>query len=148
VKRCSANLRGCYNGLCETNISPPVFGGYLSIQAKSILDIPVPKILAYCATADNPVGSEYIIMEEAQGIQLSKVWDTMDLKDQLGIVTELVAIDEKLLFASLNRYVAALTHKLYIVTFVMTIDMAHSIIRTTAFLGVRPQNSPATLWIA
>jgi hypothetical protein len=51
-------------------------------------------------------------MEEAQGIQLSKVWDTMDLKDQLGIVTELVTIDEKLLSASLNRYVAALTHKL------------------------------------
>ncbi|KAF1918902.1 kinase-like domain-containing protein [Ampelomyces quisqualis] len=72
--------------------------------AKSILDIPVPKILAYCATADNPVGSEYIIMEEAQGIQLSKVWDTMDLKDQLNIVTELVTMDEKLPSTSLNRY--------------------------------------------
>ncbi|KAH5628153.1 hypothetical protein HBI51_212280 [Parastagonospora nodorum] len=78
--------------------------------AKSILDIPVPKIRAYCATADNPVGSEYIIVEEAQGIQLSKIWDTMDLKDQLGIVTELVAIDEKLLSASLNRH-GALYHR-------------------------------------
>jgi len=87
-------------------------------------------------------------MEEAQGIQLSKVWDTMDLKDQLGIVTELVTIDEKLLSASLNRYVAALTHKLYILTFLMTIDMAHSIIGKTAFLGARLQNSPVTLRIA
>ncbi|KAH7397037.1 kinase-like domain-containing protein [Phaeosphaeria sp. MPI-PUGE-AT-0046c] len=71
--------------------------------AKSILGIPVPKILAYCATANNPVGSEYMIMEEAQGTQLSKVWDTMDLKDQMKIVTELVTVDEKLLSVSLNR---------------------------------------------
>jgi hypothetical protein len=87
-------------------------------------------------------------MEEAQGIQLSKVWDTMNLKEQLGIVTELVTIDEKLLSISLNKYVAALTHKLCIVMFLMTIDMAHSTIGKTAFLGVRPHKSPVTLWIA
>ncbi|KAF2476201.1 kinase-like protein [Lindgomyces ingoldianus] len=72
--------------------------------AHSILDIPVPKVLAYCATADNPVESEYIIMEEARGTQLSEVWDTMDLKDQLAIVTELVTIDQKFLSTPLNRH--------------------------------------------
>jgi hypothetical protein len=36
-------------------------------------------------------------MEEAQGIQLSKVWDSINLEEQLGIVTELVTIYEKLL---------------------------------------------------
>lgn len=81
------------------------------IQAHSILDIPVPKVLAYSATADNLVGSEYIIMEEAKGTQLSEVWDTMDLKDQLVIVTELVTIDQKFLSAPLNRYEASLPHK-------------------------------------
>ena len=80
------------------------------MQARSILDIPVPKVLAYCATADNPVESEYIIMEEARGTQLSEVWETMDLKDQLAIVTELVTIDQKFLSTPLNKYEAALTH--------------------------------------
>lgn len=78
------------------------------MQAHSILDIPVPKVLAYSATADNPVGSEYIIMEEARGTQLSEVWDTMNLKDQLVIITELVAIDQKFLSTPLNRYEASL----------------------------------------
>ncbi|KAJ8111744.1 hypothetical protein OPT61_g5732 [Boeremia exigua] len=72
--------------------------------AKSVLDIPVPRVLGYCATPDNPVGAEYIIMEEAQGTQLLGVWDTMDLKDQVGIVNELVKLDGKLLSASLNRH--------------------------------------------
>lgn len=81
-------------------------------------------------------------------MQLSKVWDTMDLKDQLGIVTELVTLDEKLLSASLNKYVAASTHKLYVAAFLMTIDTVHSIIRKTAFRGARPQKSPVPLRIA
>ncbi|KAF2433867.1 phosphotransferase family protein [Tothia fuscella] len=72
--------------------------------AHSILDIPVPKVLAYSTTADNPVGSEYIIMEEAKGTQLSEVWEYMDVKDQLVIITELVTIDQKFLSASLNRH--------------------------------------------
>ncbi|PGH13105.1 hypothetical protein AJ80_06477 [Polytolypa hystricis UAMH7299] len=33
--------------------------------ARPVLDIPVPKVLAWSATSDNAIGSEYIIMEEA-----------------------------------------------------------------------------------
>lgn len=73
------------------------------MQVHSILDIPVPKVLTYCDTADNPVESEYIIMEEARGTQLSEVWDSMDLKDQLAIVTDLVTIDQKFLCTKLSR---------------------------------------------
>ncbi|KAF2463332.1 uncharacterized protein BDR25DRAFT_329731 [Lindgomyces ingoldianus] len=72
------------------NSGPPKYTNALEVAtmdfAHSILDIPVPKVLAYCATADNPV------------------WDTMDLKDQLAIVTELVTINQKFLSTPLNRH--------------------------------------------
>lgn len=58
-------------------------------------------------------------MEEAKGTQLSKVWDTMDLKDQLAIITELVTIDQKFLSTSLNRYEVAFIHKICTMTLLM-----------------------------
>jgi hypothetical protein len=41
---------------------------------RTILNIPVPQVLAWSATDQNPVQAEYIIMEEASGSQLHKVW--------------------------------------------------------------------------
>ena len=41
--------------------------------ARAILNIPVPKVLAWSATDQNPVEMEYIIMEEATGSQLHDV---------------------------------------------------------------------------
>ncbi|KAI0104819.1 kinase-like domain-containing protein [Nemania sp. FL0031] len=72
--------------------------------ALSILGLPVPKVLAWSIDADNPVQSEYIIMEEAAGVQLSQVWDTLPLKAKLGIVKDLVGIEKKLLSISFTRY--------------------------------------------
>lgn len=37
------------------------------------LAIPVPKVFAWSTTSDNPVGCEYIIMEEASGDALNVV---------------------------------------------------------------------------
>lgn len=54
--------------------------------------------------AGNPVQSEYIIMEEAAGVQLSQVWDTLPLKTKLEIVKDLVNIEKKLLSISFTRY--------------------------------------------
>lgn len=66
-----------------------------SDQAKSALRLPVPKVFAWSANPANLVGSEYIIMEEAPGIQLGNVWDEMGLSDQLKVVEDLVAIEKK-----------------------------------------------------
>jgi hypothetical protein len=74
-------------------------------QARTILGIPVPKVLAWSGKAGNPVGSEYILMEEATGRQLGEVWDDLKLADKLKIVEEIVAIEEKLLSLSFTRYV-------------------------------------------
>jgi len=84
------------------------------LQAQSVLDIPVLKVLAWSATENNPVGSEYIIMEEAKGMQLSEVWDSMELEDQLSIVNEIVILDQKFLSASFSRYAASSVNLAYI----------------------------------
>jgi aminoglycoside phosphotransferase (APT) family kinase protein len=73
------------------------------LQARSVLGIPVPKVLAYCADATNPVGSEYILMEQAKGVQLSEIWDDMDIDDQAKVVRSIIEIEAKFLAASLDR---------------------------------------------
>ncbi|KAI1427543.1 kinase-like domain-containing protein [Xylaria sp. FL1777] len=72
--------------------------------ALSILGLPVPKVLAWSIDADNPVHSEYIIMEEATGTQLSQVWDTLPLETKLEIVKDLVNIENNLLSISFTQY--------------------------------------------
>lgn len=70
------------------------------LQARTILGIPVPKIFTWSAEADNPVGSEYILMEEATGTQLGEIWDEMELHDKLKTVENIVAIEKKFLSLS------------------------------------------------
>lgn len=75
------------------------------MQVRTILDIPAPKVFAWSGNADNPVESEYILMEEAPGVQLGTVWDTLDLEVKLKIVEEIVRIEEKLLSISFTKLV-------------------------------------------
>jgi hypothetical protein len=70
-----------------------------------VLELPVPKVLSWSGEAENPVGSEYILMEEANGRQLGENWDDMDLHDKLKIVEEIVAIEKKFLSLSFSQYV-------------------------------------------
>ena len=67
-----------------------------------MLELPVPKVLTWSADSSNPVGSEYIIMEEASGGQLSETWDSMELEDQAQIMEDLVEVDNKFLSASFH----------------------------------------------
>lgn len=34
---------------------------------RAVLELPVPEVLAYSKTSDNPVGAEYILMERLEG---------------------------------------------------------------------------------
>ncbi|PKX96841.1 uncharacterized protein P174DRAFT_428356 [Aspergillus novofumigatus IBT 16806] len=72
--------------------------------ARTVLGIPVPKVLAWSGKADNPVGSEYILMEEATGRQLGEIWDDLKLADTSKIVEDIIAIEKKLLPLSFTRY--------------------------------------------
>ncbi|KAI9046015.1 kinase-like domain-containing protein [Aspergillus affinis] len=42
--------------------------------ARTVLGIPTPEVYAWSANRENPVGSEYIIMQEAPGVKLEDVW--------------------------------------------------------------------------
>ncbi|KAG9228229.1 kinase-like domain-containing protein [Amylocarpus encephaloides] len=72
--------------------------------ARTVLNIPVPKVYAWSAAANNPVEAEYIIMEEAPGTQLEDVWNDKTISDKTNIVKGLVEIEKKLLSVSFTRY--------------------------------------------
>lgn len=72
--------------------------------ARTVLDIPVPKVLAWSATDQNPVRAEYIIMEEARGSQLHEVWQDLSLRTKSEIIREFVDVERKLLSVSFNKY--------------------------------------------
>ena len=71
--------------------------------ARTILNIPVPRVLTWSVTDQNPVQAEYILMEEARGTRLHKVWPYLPLDKKAGIVWELVDTERKLLSVSFNR---------------------------------------------
>ena len=74
--------------------------------ARTILNIPVPKVLAWSATNQNPVDAEYIIMEEAKGTQLHEVWERFELRNKLDVIQDIVDIERKLLSVSFSKYTA------------------------------------------
>ena len=48
--------------------------------------IPIPEILDWSDDASNAIGSEYIIMEHAPGIQLHQKWPTMAGDQQIRCI--------------------------------------------------------------
>ncbi|KAH7110055.1 kinase-like domain-containing protein [Dendryphion nanum] len=71
--------------------------------ARTILNIPVPRVLAWSATDQNPVQAEYIIMEEARGSQLHEVWQDLSLRRKSDIIREFVDVERKLLSVSFEK---------------------------------------------
>jgi hypothetical protein len=74
-------------------------------QARTVLEIPVPKVLSWSGEAENPVESEYILMEEVTGDQLGEAWDELELPDKLKIVDDIVKFERKFLSLSFTRSV-------------------------------------------
>lgn len=72
---------------------------------RTILNLPVPKVLAWSATSQNPVESEYIIMEEARGFQLHTVWPELELRAKRDIIYQIVDIEKKMLSVSFDKWV-------------------------------------------
>ncbi|EFQ98851.1 phosphotransferase enzyme family protein [Nannizzia gypsea CBS 118893] len=80
------------------------FASLLLSTARTVLQIPTPRVHAWNAHADDPVGAEYIIMEEAAGTNLEDVWDELPLEDKVSIMKDLVFIEKKLLSISFGSY--------------------------------------------
>lgn len=61
--------------------------------------IPVPRILAYSANDDSPVGTEYVIMEKVVGgKEMGDIWYSMTESQRLKVVFQVVKL-EALLFS-------------------------------------------------
>lgn len=57
------------------------------------MNIPVPKVLAYCSRdGESKLGAEYIVMEKAPGIELGRVWDDLKAREKLAIVKQVASI--------------------------------------------------------
>ncbi|KAI9682060.1 MAG: hypothetical protein M1817_000114 [Caeruleum heppii] len=69
-------------------------------HVQSNTSVPIPKILDWSDDASNPIGTEYIIMEHAAGVQLQYRWPTMAgdqkirfMRALYGKVKEVVNVD-------------------------------------------------------
>ncbi|PWY88005.1 phosphotransferase enzyme family protein [Aspergillus sclerotioniger CBS 115572] len=58
--------------------------------------IPVPEVYGWSSTADNPVGSEYIVMEHATGVGADTRWFNNTKYQKHALVTGIVDIEKKL----------------------------------------------------
>ncbi|CRL22961.1 Protein kinase-like domain [Penicillium camemberti] len=54
---------------------------------RTILKLPVPEILAYLTSSDNPVGAEYILIERVEGDSLSLRWLSLTSDEVKDIMT-------------------------------------------------------------
>ncbi|KNG87845.1 hypothetical protein ANOM_003744 [Aspergillus nomiae NRRL 13137] len=90
------------------NASPPFYTTASEVAmmefVRTILDIPVPKLYSWSTSNENNVGTEYILMEEAAGQPLEKVWDRISPDLKLDTMKELVLIEAKLLSLSFSHY--------------------------------------------
>ncbi|KAI2038307.1 Phosphotransferase enzyme [Ophidiomyces ophidiicola] len=68
------------------------------------LDIPVPRVLAWSGEKDQPVGTEYIIMEKAQGEELGKTWLSMGIPEKVDLVSQMVRIQANICFVDFKYY--------------------------------------------
>lgn len=84
--------------------------------ARIVLNLPVPKVLAWSATDQNPVQTEYIIMEQAVGTQLHEVWQDISVRKKGDIIREIVDVEKKLLSISFDRYESACCHRSTVTT--------------------------------
>ncbi|KAI9051775.1 hypothetical protein LZ554_004042 [Drepanopeziza brunnea f. sp. 'monogermtubi'] len=103
------------NGSVAIALIPMLNGGRLAQKptasevatmdfARTVLNIPAPKVFAWSMDSGNSVGTEYVIMEEAPGTQLQDVWETQDISQKEEIVQALVNIEKKLLSVSFTQY--------------------------------------------
>lgn len=68
-------------------------------------EIPVPKVYAWSAeTEGNSVGTEYIVMEKAYGKRLGDIWWSLNPKQLLKVITQLVQYEDKLSQTALSSY--------------------------------------------
>ncbi|EAW11778.1 uncharacterized protein ACLA_094800 [Aspergillus clavatus NRRL 1] len=71
---------------------------------RNVMKIPIPNVLSWGSTSENPVGAEYILMENVRGVQLSKLWDQLEVDVKFEVLRNIAFYQEKWLDTSFSRY--------------------------------------------
>ncbi|RJE24715.1 Phosphotransferase enzyme family [Aspergillus sclerotialis] len=72
---------------------------------RNVFQIPVPRILALSFDAtDNPVGTEYIIAENASGVRLGSIWGQWSREAKLRLITQIVDMENTLTTISFPKH--------------------------------------------
>lgn len=71
---------------------------------RSVLGTPVPKVLSWYSSADNPVAAEYILMENARGVPLSSLWDKLGVRVKLKVLEKVAAYQQRWSQARFTQY--------------------------------------------
>ncbi|KAI7211688.1 hypothetical protein KC333_g7551 [Hortaea werneckii] len=66
--------------------------------------VPAPLVYKYCTNANNPVGSEYMVMEKVRGRCLAEIWYELSDKGRVKILGEIVDQEAKLFNIRLPAY--------------------------------------------
>jgi hypothetical protein len=67
-------------------------------------NIPVPKVHSWSSSVSNPVGTEYIIMEKAEGVPLFQQWGNMTEFQKLQLIKCLTKIESQLSSIQFSAY--------------------------------------------
>lgn len=74
--------------------------------ARTVLDIPVPRVFAWNAHADstdNPVGAEYILMEKVEGDILHTRWEDAEGKPAEAILDQTIGLEQRFMFFTFSQ---------------------------------------------
>ncbi|KAL9100206.1 MAG: hypothetical protein Q9163_004389 [Psora crenata] len=75
------------------------------LKIRTVLQLPAPEVHAWSSkAAENPVGAEFIIMEEARGVPLSNKWSTLHGDDKLNLIEKIVEIEKTLASTSFRDF--------------------------------------------
>ncbi|KAL3487236.1 kinase-like domain-containing protein [Aspergillus germanicus] len=77
---------------------------------RNVLKLPVPEILGHSATADNPVGAEYILMERVEGVSLASRWLSLTTDEVKHVMSQAAEIERKMFDFHFPAY-GSLYHK-------------------------------------
>ena len=70
-----------------------------------MLGTPVPRVFAWSSRAqENPVGAEYIIMEKVSGIELERVWPSMEIADKFAVVKAIAGFQNSWTSVSFKKF--------------------------------------------
>lgn len=71
---------------------------------QTVLKLPVPEVLTYSATSDNPIGAEYILMERVEEESLFSRWLSLTTDEVKDFRTQIADMERKIFDSHFPAY--------------------------------------------